>query len=101
MKNVIKPDSYNDSTSAKSLVYGLSGRLIPTMALGLTLTAISLTGCILADPVDTDYQAPAISDAIVQEEPGFEEVSVQSESSAEDGALPYCVTIQIDTSSLI
>lgn len=101
MRNVIKPDNYNDSPASKSLVSGLSGRLIPAMTLGLTLTAISLTGCILTDPVDTDYQAPAVSDAIVQEDPVNNEDSAQSGSSAEDGELPYGVTIQIDTSSLI
>lgn len=99
MKNVIKPDSYNDSPSAKSLVSGLSGRLIPTIALGLTLTAVPLTGCLLDDPALTDYQpTTVVTQAVIQEEPVQ---SANSEESSEDGELPYGVTIQIDTSSLI
>ena len=99
MKNVIKPDSYNDSRTAKSLNSGLSGRLIPTIALGLTLAAVPLTGCLLDDPALTDYQpTTVVTQAVVQEEPVQ---SANSEASSDDGELPYGVTIQIDTSSLI
>ena len=99
MKNVIKPDSYNDSRTAKSLNSGLSGRLIPTIALGLTLAAVPLTGCLLDDPALTDYQpTTVVTQAVVQEEPVQ---SVISEEFSDDGELPYGVTIQIDTSSLI
>ena len=99
MKNVIKPDSYNDSRTAKSLNSGLSGRLIPTIALGLTLAAVPLTGCLLDDPALTDYQPTTVAtQAVVQEEPVQ---SANSEASSDDGELPYGVTIQIDTSSLI
>jgi len=99
MKNVIKPDSYNDSFTSKSLNYGLSTRLIPTIALGLTLTAVPLTGCLLDDPALTDYQpTTVVTQAVIQEEPVQ---SANSEESSEDGELPYGVTIQIDTSTLI
>ena len=99
MKNVIKPDSYNDSRTAKSLNSGLSGRLIPTIALGLTLAAVPLTGCLLDDPALTDYQpTTVVTQAVVQEEPVQ---SANSEASSNDGELPYGVTIQIDTSTLI
>lgn len=99
MKNVIKPDSYNDSRTAKSLNSGLSGRLIPTIALGLTLAAVPLTGCLIDDPALTDYQpTTVVTQAVVQEEPVQ---SANSEASSDDGELPYGVTIQIDTSSLI
>lgn len=98
MKNVIKPQSHNDSASAKSLISGLSARLIPTVALGLTLMAVPLTGCILVDQVESDYQPPVVTDAIVQEDPIL---NVNSVEPSEDGELPYGVTIQIDTSSLI
>ena len=83
MKNVIKPDSYNDSFTSKSLNYGLSGRLIPTIALGLTLTAVPLTGCLLDDPALTDYQpTTVVTQAVIQEEPVQ---SANSEESSEDG----------------
>ena len=99
MKNVIKPDSYNDSRTAKSLNSGLSGRLIPTIALGLTLATVPLTGCLLDDPALTDYQpTTVVTQAVVQEEPVQ---SAISEESSDDSELPYGVTIQIDTSSLI
>lgn len=99
MKNVIKPDSYNDSFTSKSLNYGLFGRLIPTIALGLTLTAVPLTGCLLDDTALTDYQpTTVVTQAVIQEEPVQ---SANSEESSEDGELPYGVTIQIDTSTLI
>ena len=99
MKNVIKPDSYNDSRTAKSLNSGLSGRLIPTIALGLTLAAVPLTGCLLDDPALTDYQPTTVAtQAVIQEEPVQ---SANSEASSDDGELPYGVTIQIDTSTLI
>ena len=99
MKNVIKPYSYNDSFTSKSLNYGFSGRLIPTIALGLTLTAVPLTGCLLDDPALTDYQPTTVmTQAVIQEEPVQ---SANSEESSEDGELPYGVTIRIDTSTLI
>jgi micrococcal nuclease len=99
MKNVIKPDSYNDSRTAKSLNSGLSGRLIPTIALDLTLASVPLTGCLLDDPALTDYQpTTVVTQAVIQEEPVQ---SANSEESSEDGELPYGVTIQIDTSTLI
>ena len=98
MKNVTKPDSYNDSRTAKSLNSGFSGRLIPTIALGLTLAAIPLTGCDLDYPADTGYQTTVVTQAVVQEVSGQ---IADAETQSEDGELPYGVTIQIDTSSLI
>ena len=103
MKNVTKPDNHIDFASDKSRIWGLRARLIPTLALGLTLAAVPLTGCLLDDPALTDYQtAPVVTEAVVQEEPVQNANSAEpSKEPSEDGELPYGVTIQIDTSSLI
>ena len=98
MKNVIKPDSYKDLTSAESLISGFPARFIPTVALGLTLLAVPLTGCDLDYPADTGYQTTVVTQAVVQEVSGQ---IADAETQSEDGELPYGVTIQIDTSSLI
>lgn len=95
MKNVIKPDNYNDSPSSKSLVSGLSGRLIPTIALGLTLLAVPLTGCIIDEPVQTVNQTTAvITENTVQ-------IEEQIEVSSGDEERPYGVTIEADPDVLI
>ena len=98
MKNVIKLENHKDLTSAKSLVSGLSARLIPTTALGLILSFIPLTGCCLDDPADTGYQMTVVTQDVVQDVSGQ---IASSDAPSEEGELPYGVTIQIDTSSLI
>ena len=91
MKNVIKPDNYNDSPSEKSLVSGLSGRLIPTAILGLTILAVPLTGCVIDEPVQTVNQTTAV----------ITENTVQIEVSSGDEERPYGVTIESDPDVLI
>ena len=95
MKNVIKPDNYNDSSSSKSLVSGLSGRLIPTAILGLTILAVPLTGCVIDEPVQTVNQTTAvITENTVQ-------IEEQIEVSSGDEERPYGVTIEADPDVLI
>ena len=95
MKNVIKPDSYNDSTSAKSLKTGLFRRLIPTAILGLTILAVPLTGCVIDEPVQTVNQTTAvITENTVQ-------IEEQIEVSSGDEERPYGVTIEADSDVLI
>lgn len=95
MKNVIKPDNYNDSPSSKSLVSGLSGRLIPTAILGLTILAVPLTGCVIDEPVQTVNQTTAvITENTVQ-------IEEQIEVSSGDEERPYGVTIEADPNVLI
>ena len=95
MKNVIKPDNYNDSPSSKSLVSGLSGRLIPTAILGLTILAVPLTGCVIDEPVQTVNQTTAvITENTVQ-------IEEQIEVSSGDEERPYGVTIEADPAVLI
>ena len=95
MKNVIKPDNYNDSPSSKSLVSGLSGRLIPTAILGLTILAVPLTGCVIDEPVQTVNQITAvITENTVQ-------IEEQIEVSSGDEERPYGVTIEADPDVLI
>ena len=95
MKNVIKPDNYNDSPSSKSLVSGLSGRLIPTAILGLTILAVPLTGCVIDEPVQTVNQTTAvITENTVQ-------IEEQIEVSSGDEERPYGVTIEADPDVLI
>ena len=91
MKNVIKPDNYNDSPSSKSLVSGLSWRLIPTAILGLTILAVPLTGCVIDEPVQTVNQTTAV----------ITENTVQIEVSSGDEERPYGVTIEADPDVLI
>ena len=98
MKNVIKLENHKDLTSAKSLVSGLSARLIPTLVLGLSLLAVPLTGCYLDDPADTVYQTAIATQAVVQD---MSDQIAGSDAPSDNGELPYGVTIQIDTSSLI
>ena len=95
MKNVIKPDNYNDSPSSKSLVSGLSGRLIPTAILVLTILAVPLTGCVIDEPVQTVNQTTAvITENTVQ-------IEEQIEVSSGDEERPYGVTIEADPDVLI
>ena len=95
MKNVIKPDNYNDSPSSKSLVSGLSERLIPTAILGLTILAVPLTGCVIDEPVQTVNQTTAvITENTVQ-------IEEQIEVSSGDEERPYGVTIEADPDVLI
>ena len=95
MKNVIKPDNYNDSPSSKSLVSGLSGRLIPTAILGLTILAVPLTGCVIDEPVQTVNQITAvITENTVQ-------IEEQIKVSSGDEERPYGVTIEADPDVLI
>ena len=95
MKNVIKPDNYNDSPSSKSLVSGLSWRLIPTVILGLTILAVPLTGCVIDEPVQTVNQTTAvITENTVQ-------IEEQIEVSSGDEERPYGVTIEADPDVLI
>lgn len=95
MKNVIKPDNYNDSPSSKSLISGLSGRLIPTVILGLTILAVPLTGCVIDEPVQTVNQTTAvITENAVQ-------IEEQIEVSSGDEERPYGVTIEADPDVLI
>ena len=95
MKNVIKPDNYNDSPSSKSLVSCLSGRLIPTAILGLTILAVPLTGCVIDEPVQTVNQTTAvITENTVQ-------IEEQIEVSSGDEERPYGVTIEADPEVLI
>ena len=95
MKNVIKPDNYNDSPSSKSLVSVLSGRLIPTAILGLTILAVPLTGCVIDEPVQTVNQTTAvITENTVQ-------IEEQIEVSSGDEERPYGVTIEADPDVLI
>lgn len=95
MKNVIKPDNYNDSPSSKSLVSDLSGRLIPTAILGLTILAVPLTGCVIDEPVQTVNQTTAvITENTVQ-------IEEQIEVSSGDEERPYGVTIEADPDVLI
>lgn len=95
MKNVIKPDNYNDSPSSKSLVSGLSWRLIPTAILGLTILAVPLTGCVIDEPVQTVNQTTAvITENTVQ-------IEEQIEVSSGDEERPYGVTIEADPDVLI
>ena len=95
MKNVIKPDNYNDSPSAKSLSSGLPGRLIPTVILGLTILAVPLTGCVIDEPVQTAYQTTAvITENTVQ-------IEEQIEVTQGDEERPYGVTIEADPDVLI
>ena len=95
MKNVIKPDNYNDSPSSKSLVSGLSRRLIPTAILGLTILAVPLTGCVIDEPVQTVNQTTAvITENTVQ-------IEEQIEVSSGDEERPYGVTIEADPDVLI
>lgn len=99
MKNVIKPQIYNDPARSKSLSSGLRACLIPTIALGLTLLAVPLTGCILVDTDVSVYQTAAVVTQVIgREEP---DRAADPVASSEDGELPYGVTIQIDTSYLI
>ena len=95
MKNVIKPDNYNDSPSSKSLISGLSGRLIPTAILGLTILAVPLTGCVIDEPVQTVNQTTAV---ITEDTVQIEE---QIEVSSGDEERPYGVTIEADPDVLI
>ena len=95
MKNVIKPDNYNDSPSSKSLVSGLSWRLIPTAILGLTILAVPLTGCVIDEPVQTVNQTTAV---ITEDTVQIEE---QIEVSSGDEERPYGVTIEADPDVLI
>lgn len=95
MKNVIKPDNYNDSPSSKSLISSLSGRLIPTAILGLTILAVPLTGCVIDEPVQTVNQTTAvITENTVQ-------IEEQIEVSSGDEERPYGVTIEADPDVLI
>ena len=95
MKNVIKPDNYNDSPSSKSLVSDLSWRLIPTAILGLTVLAVPLTGCVIDEPVQTVNQTTAvITENTVQ-------IEEQIEVSSGDEERPYGVTIEADPDVLI
>ena len=95
MKNVIKPDNYNDSPSSKSLVSGLSGRLIPTAILGLTILAVPLTGCVIDEPVQTVNQTTAvITENTIQ-------IEEQIEVSSGDEERPYGVTIEAEPDVLI
>ena len=95
MKNVIKPDNHNDSMLPKSLKNGLSGRLIPTAILGLTILAVPLTGCVIDEPVQTVNQTTAvITENTVQ-------IEEQIEVSQEDAERPYGVTIEADPDILI
>lgn len=95
MKNVIKPDNYNDSPSSKSLISGLSGRLIPTAILGLTILAVPLTGCVIDEPVQTVNQTTAvITENTVQ-------IEEQIEVSSGDEERPYGVTIEANPDVLI
>ena len=95
MKNVIKPDNYNDSPSSKSLISGLSERLIPTAILGLTILAVPLTGCVIDEPVQTVNQTTAvITENTVQ-------IEEQIEVSSGDEERPYGVTIEADPDVLI
>ena len=95
MKNVIKPDNYNDSPSSKSLISGLSGRLIPTVILGLTILTVPLTGCVIDEPVQTVNQTTAvITENTVQ-------IEEQIEVSSGDEERPYGVTIEADPDVLI
>ena len=95
MKNVIKPDNYNDSPSSKSLISGLSGRLIPTAILGLTILAVPLTGCVIDEPVQMVNQTTAvITENTVQ-------IEEQIEVSSGDEERPYGVTIEADPDVLI
>ena len=95
MKNVIKPDNYNDSPSSKSLISGLSERLIPTVILGLTILAVPLTGCVIDEPVQTVNQTTAvITENTVQ-------IEEQIEVSSGDEERPYGVTIEADPDVLI
>ena len=95
MKNVIKPDNYNDSPSSKSLVSDLSWRLIPTAILGLTILAVPLTGCVIDEPVQTVNQTTAvITENTVQ-------IEEQIEVSSGDEERPYGVTIEADPDVLI
>ena len=95
MKNVIKPDNSNDSPSSKSLVSGLSERLIPTAILGLTILAVPLTGCVIDEPVQTVNQTTAvITENTVQ-------IEEQIEVSSGDEERPYGVTIEADPDVLI
>lgn len=95
MKNVIKPNNYNDSPSSKSLVFGLSRRLIPTAILGLTILAVPLTGCVIDEPVQTVNQTTAvITENTVQ-------IEEQIEVSSGDEERPYGVTIEADPDVLI
>ena len=95
MKNVIKPDNYNDSPSSKSLVSGLSWRLIPTAILGLTILAVPLTGCVIDEPVQTVNKTTAvITENTVQ-------IEEQIEVSSGDEERPYGVTIEADPDVLI
>lgn len=95
MKNVIKPDNHNDSQPSKSLRNGLSGRLIPTAVLGLTILAVPLTGCVIDEPVQTAYQTTAvITENTVQ-------IEEQIEVTQGDEERPYGVTIEADPEVLI
>ncbi len=95
MKNVIKPDSYNDSMLPKSLKTGLFRRLIPTAILGLTILAVPLTGCVIDEPVQTVNQTTAvITENTVQ-------IEEQIEVSSGDEERPYGVTIEADSDVLI
>ena len=95
MKNVIKPDNYIDSPSSKSLISGLSERLIPTAILGLTILAVPLTGCVIDEPVQTVNQTTAvITENTVQ-------IEEQIEVSSGDEERPYGVTIEADPDVLI
>lgn len=95
MKNVIKPDNYNDSPSSKSLISGLSERLIPTAILGLTILAVPLTGCVIDEPVQTVNQTTAV---ITEDTVQIEELI---EVSSGDEERPYGVTIEADPDVLI
>ncbi len=95
MKNVIKPDNHNDSMRPKSPKTGLSGRLIPTAILGLTILAVPLTGCVIDEPVQTVNQTTAvITENTVQ-------IEEQIEVSSGDEERPYGVTIEADPDVLI
>ena len=90
MKNVIKPDNYNDSPSSKSLVSCLSGRLIPTALLCFMLAAVSLTGCFEPRVQQTIYEETSDTAA-----------SVFSGNDIGGTELPFGVKLQVDPSVLV
>jgi endonuclease YncB( thermonuclease family) len=102
MKNVIKPVEHHIFAPAESNRPGIPARMIPTVALGVTLLVIPLTGCFDPDIGQPVYSAPADTRDAVQVEEVVENNTVSNElNSSGDVELPYGVTLQVDPSVLV
>lgn len=90
MKNVIKPDNYNNFINSGRVCRGFPGRLFPIGILGFTLLTFQLTGCFYPQPQQTVY--PETVNTVEE---------VYEDNEVGGTGLPFGVTLQVDPSVLV